>query len=58
MHPEEVVLRRDGVATDRRFYLVDPDGRLVNNKTCGELMQVRPEVSADAGTLHAALSEP
>jgi hypothetical protein len=51
VHPEEVVLRRDGVATDRRFYLVDPDGRLVNNKTCGELMQVRPEVSADAGTL-------
>ncbi len=51
VHPEEVVLRRDGVATDRRFYLVDPDGRLVNNKTCGELMQVRPEVSADAGAL-------
>lgn len=51
VHPEEVVLRRDGVATDRRFYLVDPDGRLVNNKTCGELMQVRPEVSPDAGTL-------
>jgi uncharacterized protein YcbX len=51
VHPEEVVLRRDGVATDRRFYLVDPDGRLVNNKTCGELMQVRPEVSADAGML-------
>ena len=51
VHPEEVVLRRDGVATDRRFYLVDPDGRLVNNKTCGELMQVCPDVSADAGTL-------
>ena len=51
VHPEEVVLGQDGVANDRRFYLVDPDGRLVNNKTCGELMQVHPEVSADAGML-------
>jgi MOSC domain-containing protein len=51
VHPDEVLLGRDGVRNDRRFYLVDPDGRLVNNKTCGELMQVRPEVSDDAGTL-------
>jgi uncharacterized protein YcbX len=51
VHPQEVVLGRDGVANDRRFYLVDPDGRLVNNKTCGELMQVHPEVSGDAGAL-------
>ena len=39
---------------DRRFYLVDPDGRLVNNKTCGELMQVRPGVSPDADRLTLA----
>ena len=51
VHPDEVVLHRDGVRNDRRFYLVDPDGRLINNKTCGELMQVRPEVSADAARL-------
>jgi MOSC domain-containing protein len=48
VHPEEVLLGRSGVPNDRRFYLVDPSGRLVNNKTCGELMQVRPEVSEDA----------
>jgi uncharacterized protein YcbX len=44
VHPEEIVLGLDGVANDRRFYLVSPDGRLVNNKTCGELMQVHPEL--------------
>lgn len=51
VHPDEVLLGRSGVLNDRRFYLVDPDGRLVNNKTCGEVMQVRPEVSDDAGRL-------
>ena len=67
VHPDEVVLGPSGVANDRRFYLVDPDGRLVNNKTCGELLQVRPEVSDGALTLvfpsgetvggHVALAE-
>ena len=54
VHPEEVVLERDGVRNDRRFYLIDPDGRLINNKTCGELIQIRPELSDDASrlTLH------
>lgn len=51
VHPEEVVLGRSGVPNDRRFYLVDPDGRLVNNKTCGELLQVRPEVTDGSLTL-------
>jgi uncharacterized protein len=56
VHPQEVILGRAGVRNDRRFFLVDPDGRLVNNKTCGELMQVRPEVGDDAG--HLALQFP
>jgi uncharacterized protein YcbX len=51
VHPQAVVLGRAGVANDRRFYLVDPDGHLVNNKTCGELMQVHPEVTGDADAL-------
>ena len=54
VHPDEVLLGRSGVRNDRRFYLVDPGGRLVNNKTCGELMQVRPEVSEDASRLTLA----
>ncbi len=51
VHPDVVVLGRAGVRNDRRFYLVDPDGRLVNNKTCSELMQVHPEVSHEADRL-------
>ncbi len=51
VHPQEVRLCRTGVRNDRRFYHVDPDGRLVNNKTCGELMQVHPDVSDDASRL-------
>lgn len=47
VHPDEVVLGRRGVAGDRRYYLIDPDGRLINNKSCGELMQIRPELNGD-----------
>ena len=47
VHPDEVVLGRRGVAGDRRFYLIDPDGRLINNKSCGELIQIRPELNGD-----------
>ncbi len=42
VHPEEVELTEAGVAGDRRFWLVDGDGRLANGKQFPELMQVRP----------------
>ena len=42
VHPEEVELGPGGVAGDRRFWLVDGAGRLVNNVRYGRLMQVRP----------------
>lgn len=51
VHPEHVLLGRSGVRNDRRFHLVDPDGRLVNNKTCGELLQVHPTLDDDATQL-------
>lgn len=51
VHPQEVLLGRAGVSNDRRFYLVDDSGRLVNSKTCGELMQVHPDVSDDGSRL-------
>jgi uncharacterized protein YcbX len=51
VHPGEALLGRTGILNDRRFYLVDPDGRLVNNKNCGELLQIRPAVSDDASRL-------
>jgi len=42
-HPERVELTERGVAEDRRFYLVNEDGRLVGGSTHGPLVQVRPE---------------
>jgi uncharacterized protein YcbX len=43
VHPQEVELGERGVAADRRFWLVNGEGRMVNGKVYPELMQVRPE---------------
>jgi uncharacterized protein YcbX len=43
VHPDEVELGHAGVAGDRRFWLVDADGRLVNDKTHPQLLRVRAE---------------
>jgi len=43
VHPEEIELTPGGVAGDRRFWLVDADGRLANGKRFPQLMQIRPE---------------
>jgi uncharacterized protein YcbX len=48
---EEIELREDGLDGDRRFYLVDESGRLVNNKDCGPLQQVRAAYAAAARVL-------
>lgn len=41
-HPESVELTPGGVRGDRRFWLVDEDGRLYNNKRDGPLVLIRP----------------
>lgn len=56
VHPEEVELGPAGVVGDRRFWLRDADGRLVNGKTHGELMRVR--AAWDEGTRRLALIFP
>jgi uncharacterized protein YcbX len=43
VHPESVELGPDGVVGNRRFWLVDGDGRLVNGKLHGPLVRIRPE---------------
>ncbi|HEY5057932.1 MAG TPA: MOSC N-terminal beta barrel domain-containing protein [Gaiellaceae bacterium] len=43
VHPDEVELGAGGVAGDRRFWLVDDDGRLMNNKRNGPLLRIRPD---------------
>ena len=40
-HLESVELGRSGVVGDRRFWMVNDQGRLVNGKMCSQLMQVR-----------------
>lgn len=43
VNPDEVEIGFSGVAGDRRFWLVDADGRLVNDKRCPQLLRVRAE---------------
>ena len=43
VHPDEVEVGPRGVVGDRRFWLVDEDGRLFNNKRCGPMVRIRPE---------------
>ena len=40
LHPQAVQLGPEGVRGDRVFYLTQPDGRMVNGKLAGELVQV------------------
>ena len=56
VHPEEVDVGAGGVAGDRRFWLVDEEGRLFNGKRHGPLMRVRP--SWDESTRRLALAFP
>ena len=42
VHPDEVELGPAGVVGDRRFWLVNQVGRLINGKTRPRLMQIRP----------------
>jgi len=48
---QEVELTETGPRGDRRFFLVDENRRLVNNKGLGILQQVVPAYDASAGTL-------
>lgn len=43
LHPAEVELGPWGVVGDRRFLVVDADGRLVNGKRRGDLVRIEPD---------------
>lgn len=55
VHPDEVEVGRDGVVGNRRFWLVDEDGRLFNNKRCGPMVRIRPEWDEESRTLALTL---
>ena len=56
VHPDEVELGPRGVEGNRRFWLVEADGRLVSNKQHRSLLKVRPEW--DEQTRELALTFP
>ena len=50
-HTEEVELELTGVRDNRRFHLITDDGRLVNGKVAGTLVQVAATADRDGTTL-------
>jgi MOSC domain-containing protein len=51
VHPDEIELERNGVRGNRRFWLVDSDGRLFNNKRNGPMVRIRPSWDEDSRVL-------
>lgn len=51
VHPDAIDLDAAGLRLDRRFHLVGEDGRLLNGKAHGPLVQVMPAASPDGTTL-------
>ncbi len=47
-HPSSIELTEMGVVNDRRYYLVDERGRIVDRLTVGRLVQIASETDADA----------
>src|SRR5258707_5560372 len=43
VHPDEIEREPQGVRGNRRFWLVDADGRLFNGKLAGPMVRIRPE---------------
>jgi len=43
VHPKTVHIERQGIAEDRRLYVIDQQGRLVTQRTHGQLVQVAPQ---------------
>ena len=56
VHPDEIELELHGVVGNRRFWLVDADGRLFNGKLAGPMVGIRPEW--DENTKFLALTFP
>jgi uncharacterized protein YcbX len=50
-HPRSIELTPDGVAEDRRFYLIDRNGRLVDGLISGALVRVHAWTDPDATRL-------
>ena len=56
-HPVEIDLTELGVVEDRRFYLIDDEGRLVDRLIAGELVQVATTTDPGATRLRMAFPD-
>jgi len=56
-HPTEIELTERGVLEDRRFYLIDDAGRLVDRLVVPRLVQVAAHTNPDATTLRLAFPD-
>jgi uncharacterized protein YcbX len=56
-HPESIELTDMGVVEDRRFYIVDDHGRLVDRLRASSLVRVSAETNPDATWLRFALPD-
>lgn len=56
-HPVEIELTERGVVEDRRFYLIDDTGRLVDRLVVPRLAQVAAHTDPSAATLHLAFPD-
>jgi len=51
VHPESVLLEHHGVRENRRFHIVDADGRRFNQLRNGAFVKIRPEYDAETEQL-------
>ena len=51
VHPDEVALEQTGVVANRRFHIVDAEGRRYNQLRNGELVRIKPEYDPESGRL-------
>ncbi|HLA17279.1 MAG TPA: MOSC N-terminal beta barrel domain-containing protein [Candidatus Limnocylindrales bacterium] len=57
LHPDGILLTKEGVAEDRRFYLVDDTGRLIDGLVVGALVQVGAWTDPDGETLRLTMPD-
>jgi uncharacterized protein len=51
VHPDAIELESHGIRGNRRFWLVDADGRLFNGKRAGQMVRIEPEWDEDTKIL-------
>jgi len=56
-HPDEIELTEQGVREDRRFYLVDDTGRLVDGLLAGRMVQVKAHTNRDGTWLRMTVPD-